>query len=154
MPSIWRLFHCYKNIHGPTKPPKRLHCMRCSFITDQRGGQWLYRNHIVASLLVRLKACSFVTSRASICFSRRAFLLMFNLLVSLILAKNNNCVVTYFRQNVSWVLNFIEKILMSARSKAWTVFTHSNTGVVGSNLARRHGCLCAFILCLCCSMCR
>jgi hypothetical protein len=34
-------------------------------------------------------------------------------------------------------------------SMAWNVFTHLNTGIVGSNTTR-HGCLSAFILCLCC----
>jgi hypothetical protein len=37
----------------------------------------------------------------------------------------------------------IKPITVAARSRAWTVFARL-----------RHGCLCAFILCLCCSVCR
>jgi hypothetical protein len=43
-------------------------------------------------------------------------------------------------------------IKVVTRSKAWTVFARSNPGIVSSNPTRRHGYLCAFILCLCCSV--
>jgi hypothetical protein len=43
---------------------------------------------------------------------------------------------------------------VTARSKAWIVFAHWNSGIVGSKPAWVYGCLSAFILCLCCPVCR
>jgi hypothetical protein len=53
----------------------------------------------------------------------------------------------------SWILwrkVTITFTTMAARSKAWTVFARSNTGIVGSNPIRVMGCLPEFILWLCC----
>jgi hypothetical protein len=42
-------------------------------------------------------------------------------------------------------------ITVATRSKAWTVFAHSNAGIVCSNpIQCMDDCVCAFILCLCC----
>jgi hypothetical protein len=45
-------------------------------------------------------------------------------------------------------------ITVTARSKAWIVFHSIERWDLGFESHSRHGCLCAFILCLCCSMCR
>jgi hypothetical protein len=52
------------------------------------------------------------------------------------------CGTLNYKTNNSLVI----QITVAARSKEGNVFARSNTGIVGS----RHGCPCAFILCLCC----
>jgi hypothetical protein len=44
-------------------------------------------------------------------------------------------------------------ITVAARSKAWTVFARSNTGIVGSNSTQGMD-VCMPLFCLCCSVCR
>jgi hypothetical protein len=45
-------------------------------------------------------------------------------------------------------------ISVAARSKAWTVLPRLKRWGRGFESDSRHGCLCPFILCLCCSVCR
>jgi hypothetical protein len=50
------------------------------------------------------------------------------------------------------LLQFLPAIMCRSQwSKAWTVFARLDRGFVAHS---RDGCLCAFILCLCCSVCR
>jgi hypothetical protein len=39
-------------------------------------------------------------------------------------------------------------ITMAAWSKAWTVFSRSNAGIVDSNPTQSHGCLCVRLFCV------
>jgi hypothetical protein len=49
------------------------------------------------------------------------------------------------------LISFISALLpVAMQFKAWTVLACSNTGVLMYESLRRHGCLSAFILCLCC----
>jgi hypothetical protein len=57
-----------------------------------------------------------------------------------------NCFFFYF-------YTAITPIRVAARSKAGTVFTRPNTGVVGSNLTRGMD-VCVHLFCLCCCVCR
>jgi hypothetical protein len=43
-------------------------------------------------------------------------------------------------------------VTVAARSKAWTLFAHSNTGIVGSNLARGMD-VCVHLFCVCVVLC-
>jgi hypothetical protein len=47
-----------------------------------------------------------------------------------------------------------QPVTVTARSKAWTVFVHLNTGIVCSNPTKGMDVLYAFILCLCWPLCR
>jgi hypothetical protein len=52
-------------------------------------------------------------------------------------------------------ISSVAPITVAARSKALTVFARSDAGIMGSNPAQGMDyVLCAFILCLCCSVCR
>jgi hypothetical protein len=59
---------------------------------------------------------------------------------------------TVLKQAKITVSNKTSKLVtVAARYKAWTVFARLNAGIVGSN-PTKHGCLFAFILCLCFSV--
>jgi hypothetical protein len=62
-----------------------------------------------------------------------------------------NLIPKLFREYIILVLWITRAITVAARSKAWTVFVHSNTGIVSP---LEEWLLCAFILCLCCPVCR
>jgi hypothetical protein len=50
------------------------------------------------------------------------------------------------------VLSMREPITVAARSKAWTVFSHSNTGIVGSNSTQGTD-VCLRLFCVCVVLC-
>jgi hypothetical protein len=52
-----------------------------------------------------------------------------------------------------WKVRFNVPIKVAARSKAWTVFARSNTGIVCSNPTRDMD-VCVRLFCFCCPVCR
>jgi hypothetical protein len=48
--------------------------------------------------------------------------------------------------------DYLMPIIVAARSQAWTIFAHSNTGVVGSNSTRGMN-ICVHVFCVCVVLC-
>jgi hypothetical protein len=58
----------------------------------------------------------------------------------------------YLTKNLKW-LDFIKPITVLAWSKAWTVFTRSNAGIVDSNLTQAMDVCTVCLFCVCVALC-